>query len=77
VRATTGPKAVVGKEDYLAYFGRYRVDMENAVVHHLLEGQLFPGDRPDDLKRKYHFFEDKLSLKPLEHTNREILWQRV
>jgi hypothetical protein len=43
VRAAAGPKPVVGKEDYLAYFGRYRVDVENGLVHHLLEEQLFPA----------------------------------
>ena len=77
VRPKGGPEPVAGKKDYLAYFGQYRLDIENAVVHHELEGQLFPGDHPNDLKRKYHFFEDKLSLKPDDGTNREILWQRL
>jgi hypothetical protein len=77
VRPKGGPEPVASKKDYLAYFGQYRLDIENAVVHHELEGQLFPGDHPNDLKRKYHFFEDKLSLKPDDGTNREILWQRL
>ena len=76
VRAPAGPEPVVGKKDYLAYFGRYEVDVAKGVVRHLLEGQLFPGDHPDRLERKYHFFDDKLSLKP-EGKNQEILWQRV
>jgi hypothetical protein len=75
-RPTVGPNPVVGKDDYLAYFGRYELDVQNAVVRHLLEGELFPG-HAEDLERKYHFFDEKLSLKPLDGTNREILWQRV
>jgi hypothetical protein len=75
-RPTAGPNPVVGKRDYLAYFGHYELDVRNAVVRHLLEGELFPT-HADDLERKYHFFDEKLSLKPLDGTNREILWQRV
>jgi catechol 1,2-dioxygenase len=75
-RPTTGPNPVVGKKDYLAYFGHYELDVQNGVVRHLLEGELFPG-HAEDLERKYHFFDEKLSLKPLDGTNREILWQRV
>jgi Lipocalin-like domain len=75
-RPAAGPSPVVGKKDYLAYFGPYELDVQNAVVRHLLAGELFPG-HADDLERKYHFFNDKLSLKPLDGTNREILWQRV
>jgi len=65
------------KEDYLAYFGRYEIDLDNELVIHLLEGQLFPGGHPDRLERKYQFYDDKLSLKPHDGTNREILWQRA
>jgi hypothetical protein len=75
-RPTAGPNPVVGKKDYLAYFGRYALDIQNEVVRRLLEGELFPG-HADDLERKYHFFDDKLLLKPLDGTSREILWQRV
>jgi hypothetical protein len=75
-RPTVGPNPVVGKKDYLAYFERYELDVQNAVVRHLLEGELFPG-HAEDLERKYHFFDEKLSLKPLDGTNREILCQRV
>jgi hypothetical protein len=65
------------KGNYLAYFGRYEVDLKNETVIHFLEGQLFPGSHPDRLERKYQFYDDKLSLKPHDGTNREILWQRV
>jgi len=77
VRTPAGPEGVVGKKDYLAYFGRYELDTGKGVVRHRLEGQLLPGDHPDNLERKYHFYEDKLSLKPVDGTDREILWQRV
>ena len=75
-RPVAGPNPVVGKKDYLAYFGRYELDVQNAVIRHLLEGELFPG-HAEDLERKYHFFDEKLSLKPLDGTNREIVWLRV
>jgi hypothetical protein len=75
-RPVTGPNPVVTEKDYLAYFARYELDVQNGVVRHILEGELFPG-RAEDLERKYHFFDEKLSLKPLDGTNREILWERV
>jgi len=65
------------KHDYLAYFGRYEVDTKRQVVRHFVEGQPFVGDHPDILERKYRFYGDLMSLKPLDGTNREILWQRV
>src|SRR5262249_31260070 len=65
-RASIGPNAVVDHDDYLAYFGQYWLDTESAVIHHQLEQQLFPGIYPDDLKRKYRFFDDKLLLEPLD-----------
>ena len=54
-RAPIGANAVVDHKDYLAYFGRYWLDTEDAVIYHQLEQQLFPGIYPDDLKRKYRF----------------------
>ena len=65
------------KHDYLAYFRRYEIDTNRQVVRHLVEGQLFPGDHPGVLERKYRFEGDLMSLKPVDGTNREILWQRV
>jgi len=65
------------EHDYLAYFGRYEIDSEQQVVRHFVEGQLFPGEHTDVLVRKYQFDGDLLSLKPVDGTNREILWQRV
>jgi catechol 1,2-dioxygenase len=66
-----------GRTDYLAYFGRYEVDTENRLVRHHLEGQLRPGDHPDLLERSYELYDDKLSIRPLDGTDREILWQRA
>ncbi|MCX5887842.1 MAG: lipocalin-like domain-containing protein [Deltaproteobacteria bacterium] len=65
------------KHDYLAYFGQYEIDPERQVVRHIVEGQLFPGDHPEVLERKYRFDGDLMSLRPVDRTNQEILWQRV
>jgi hypothetical protein len=63
--------------EYLAYFGRYEIDTERQVVRHLLEGELFPGGHSKVLERRYRFEGDLMSLKPVDGTNREILWKRV
>jgi Lipocalin-like domain len=76
-RSRDHSEKLVGPADYLAYFGRYEIDTDNELVRHLLEGQVFPGHHPEILERKYRFFDDKLSLKPLDGTDREILWQRT
>ena len=65
------------KHDYLAYFGRYEIDPEKQVVRHLVEGQLFPGNHPAVLERKCRFEGDLMSLRPVDRSNQEILWQRV
>jgi Lipocalin-like domain len=65
------------KHDYLAYFGRYEIDSDKQVVRHFLEGQLFPGSHQAVLERKYRFDGDLMSLRPVDKTNQEILWQRV
>lgn len=64
-------------KDYLAYFGRYEIDTKSEVVRHFVNGHLFPNDVGKILERKYYFFDDKMSLKPWDGTNREILWQRT
>ena len=69
--------AVRLKHDYLAYFGRYEIDTIKQVVRHFLEGQLFPGGHTAVLERKYRFDGDLMSLRPVDRTNQEILWQRV
>ncbi len=64
------------KRDYLAYFGRYEIDPGRRVVRHFVEGQLFPGGYPAVLERTYRFEGDRLSLRPVDMPNYEILWQR-
>jgi Lipocalin-like domain len=63
--------------EYLAYFGRYEIDTDRQVVRHLLEGELFPGGHSKIEERRYRFEDDLMSLKPVDGTNRDILWQRV
>jgi catechol 1,2-dioxygenase len=65
------------KHEYLAYFGRYEIDTKKQVVRHIVEGQLFPGGHPGVLERTYRFDGDLMSLRPVDRTNQEILWQRV
>lgn len=65
------------RSDYLAYFGRFEIDTERQVVRHFVEGELFPGDHSTLLERRYRFDGDLLSLKPVDGTNREILWRRI
>jgi hypothetical protein len=65
------------ERDYLAYFGRYEIDPGKQVVRHFVEGQLFPGNHPAVLERTYRFDGDLMSLRPVDRTNQEILWQRV
>jgi hypothetical protein len=81
VQISRQARAVSGRShlhhDYLAYFGHYEVDGERSVVRHVLESQLFPGDHTPILERRARFDGNRLSLKPLDGTNREILWERV
>lgn len=64
-------------QDYLAYFGNYEIDIENKLIRHRVEGHIFPNYVGKILERKYHFYENKMSLKPWDGTNREILWEKV
>jgi catechol 1,2-dioxygenase len=64
-------------QDYLAYFGRYEIDTEKQIVRHFVDGHLFPNEIGKILERKYHFFNDNMSLKPWDGTNREILWEKI
>jgi hypothetical protein len=75
-KTRTGDPSKLAHE-YLAYFGRYEIDTGRQVVRHLVEGELFPGGHSETLPRRYSFEGDLMSLKPVDGTNREILWQRV
>lgn len=70
-------EALTLPQDYLAYFGSYKIDLDNEVVQHFVDGALFPNYIGQNLPRKYTFYDDKLSLKPADGTNREILWQKL
>jgi hypothetical protein len=74
-KPVTDPSNLV--HEYLAYFGHYEIDTERQVVRHIVEGELFPGVHGEILERRYRFEGDLMSLKPVDGTNREILWQRV
>jgi catechol 1,2-dioxygenase len=65
------------KQGYLAYFGRYEIDPEKQVVRHFVEGEIFPGGHPAVLERNYRFEGDFMTLRPVDETRRELLWQRV
>src|SRR5438034_6166529 len=56
-------ESVVIAKDYLAYFGRYEIDTANELVRHFIEGHILPDNVGKILERKYHFFENKMSLK--------------
>ncbi|MBV8220447.1 MAG: lipocalin-like domain-containing protein [Solirubrobacterales bacterium] len=65
------------EQEYHAYFGRYEVDSERAIVRHILEGQIVPGQYPDVVERRYRFSGDLLYLEPVEGAKRQVIWQRV
>src|SRR5262245_13384367 len=44
--------------EYLAYFGRYEIDVERRAIRHFVEGQLFVGDHSELLERRYRFDGD-------------------
>lgn len=62
--------------DYLAYFGTYEIDDEKSIVTHRVEGCIYPNRVGRLLDRKFQFYDNKLSLKPHDGSNREILWER-
>ena len=66
-----------GKSDYLAYFGRYEVDISRQVIKHVLEGQLFAHQHKEIEERKYDITGKLLSLRPVQNLNHEILWEKV
>ncbi len=75
--AATAEELIHLPKDYIAYFGRYEINADEKIVRHHVEGHLFPNNVDTILDRKYHFYDDKMSLKPWDGTNREILWEKV
>ncbi|MDX2163893.1 MAG: lipocalin-like domain-containing protein [Gammaproteobacteria bacterium] len=77
VQISRRERQVFNEKDYLAYFGRYEIDLQNELVRHFVEGSLHLSYLGKILERKYHFYDNRMSLKPHDGTNREILWERV
>jgi len=64
-------------QDYLAYFGHYKIDEKNKLVTHTLAGCLYPNLVGHSIQRQFEFYENKLSLRPYhDGTDREILWEK-
>lgn len=64
-------------QDYLAYFGRYDIDTTKGIVNHTVEGSLFSNDIGKLLPRSYQFVGNRMHLKPVDGTNREIIWEKI
>jgi len=76
----TQEEKALAMEGYLHYAGRFEVHGEE--VWHFVEMSLFPNWVGSIQKRRYRFFEDKLSLSVGPFTAQEVkqtaylLWQR-
>ncbi len=70
-------------EGYVAYFGTYEVDEEEAVVTHRIEGSWFPNWVGTEQKRFFEFSGDRLILRTPEArtgtatVTGELVWQRA
>lgn len=62
---------------YFAYFGRYEIDPKINVVHHYLDGSLSPTEVGTDRQRSYQFIGNQLHLRPVEESNREVIWEKI
>src|SRR5262249_54873405 len=62
-------------EGFTAFFGTYEIDETEKIVTHHVEGHVLPNSVGKDLKRRFEFSGDKLTLKP--SANRRLVWQRV
>lgn len=65
-------------KDYNAYFGHFDIDENNETVIHHIEGHLYPNLISKDNIRRYHFYENKLSL-ITEGGNvlRKLIWEKL
>lgn len=67
-----------GNDLCVAYCGKYEIDEAAELVSHIVEGADLAIYAGKILQRKYHFYDNKLSLKPWDDgTDREILWEKV
>lgn len=77
LKEATEKEAVSLTQDYLAYFGQYKIDEKNKLLTHLLEGNLCPNFVRHAFQRQIKFYDNKLSLRPYnDGTDREILWEK-
>jgi len=47
----------------ISYFGTYRVDIENGVILHHVEGSIFPNMEDTEQRRFYELFGNRLQLR--------------
>lgn len=77
VQISRKKREVLEPHDYLAYFGHYEIDTEKELVRHFVEGSLHLNYIGQTLERKYFFYDNKMSLKPVDGKSREILWEKI
>jgi catechol 1,2-dioxygenase len=70
------------KSDYLAYFGRYEVDMDKRVIIHHVEASTDARRVGRDLMRPFILSDDRLTLAPVfvedgERRTHRVTWARV
>ncbi len=78
-KADVQDRLACGPSDYLAYFGRFELDTtrKSSWSATSLRDSFGPECHPGTLERNYRFYDDKLSLRPSDDADREILWQRA
>ena len=63
---------------YAAYFGRFSVDADRAVVTHHVDGASIPGLAGTDQPRCFRFQGDRLILSAAQsHGRVELVWRRL
>jgi hypothetical protein len=65
---------------YYAYYGTWKVDEQQGIVTHHLDGSLRPGDVGKDFVRAYKFTGNRLALTPLEAlaaSDSCLTWERA
>lgn len=78
----TGDDFKAAFQSYIAYFGRYSLDVAEESVTHHVAGSLYPRDVGREFKRLYEFEGDTLILTAIgviggEDIAARLVWQRV
>jgi hypothetical protein len=69
--------------NYISYFGKYKINEDREFIIHQVEQSLFPNWIGTKVKRYYHFFENKLTLKvtPISYNGKlmtpTLLWEKI